>query len=68
VVAVPLEFPPRSKLVIECVGYLMKVSELVPQERVKPVVGDSLEAGRERPAEKIVVSVDRHLVLILAKM
>ena len=68
-VTVPLKFPPRSKLVEKCISHVMKVPELVPRERVKPVVGDSLEAGWERSAEeKIVVSVNCHFVLILAEM
>ena len=68
-VVVSLKFPPRSKLVEECVSYFMEASEGIPQERVKPVVGDSLEAGWERSTEKeIVVSIDRYFVLLLAEM
>ena len=45
VVVVPLEFSSRNKLIVECVGYFMKVSGRFPQERVKLVVGDFLDAG-----------------------
>ena len=45
VVVVPLEFSSRNKLIVECVGYFMKVSGIFPQERVKLVVGDFLDAG-----------------------
>ena len=69
VIDVPLNFPPRSKLIVECVSYLMEVLERVPRERVKPVVGNSLEVGRERSTEKeIIMSIDRHLVLVLTEM
>jgi len=32
VVDVPLKFSPRSKLVVECVGYFMEAPERVPRE------------------------------------
>ena len=51
VVAIPLKFPPRSKLVV-CIRYLMEVSERFPRKRVKAVVGDSFDAGRECSVER----------------
>ena len=44
VVVVPLEFSPRSKVVVKRIGYFMKILEQIPRERIKPVVGDTLEA------------------------
>ena len=66
VVVVPLEFLPRNRLVEECIGYVRKFwKEFL--RRVKPVVGNSLEARRECSAkEKIIVSIDHHFILIMA--
>jgi len=58
VVVFPLEFSPRSKLIVKCIGYFMKILERIPRERIKPVVGDPLEAGRECSTEKeVIVSI-----------
>jgi len=68
-IVVPLEFSPRSKLIVKHIGSFMKIPERIPQERIKSVVGDPLEAGWECSTEKeVVVGVDRHLVLVLAEM
>jgi len=41
----------------------------VSRERVEPIEGNALEAGREHLAqEAVVVRVDCHLVLVLPKM
>ena len=69
VIVVPLEFSLRSKLVVKCISYFMKIPERIPREGIKSVVGDFLEAEWECSAEKeVIVGVNCHLVLILAKM
>ena len=40
----------------------------MPQERVEPIKGDALKAGREHADQEVVVGVDRYLVLVLPKM
>ena len=69
VAVIPLKFSPRSKLVVKRIGYFMKILERIPQERIKPVVGDPLEAGCGCSAEKeVIMGIDRHLILALAEM
>ena len=46
-VATPLEFSPRIKLVVKYVSHIMESLELILWEQVKPIVAGSLEAGRE---------------------
>ena len=52
VVVVSLEFPPRSKLIKNCLGHLTEIPERISQERIEPVVGDPLEAGWECSTEE----------------
>ena len=68
-VATPLEFSPRIKLVIKYVSHIMEALEQILQEQVKPMVAGSLEAGREHSIEvKVIVSIDLHFVMVLTKM
>ena len=68
VAVIPLKFSPRSKLVVKRIGYFMKILERIPQERIKPVVGDPLEAGCGCSAEEVIMGIDCHLILALAEM
>jgi len=45
VVAVPLEFSLRSKMIVKRIDYFMEISERILWERIKQVVGDPLKAG-----------------------
>jgi len=68
-VTILLELSPESELVVEGVSYIFKASEVVLQERIEPMISGSFETGREHPTEKeVVMSIDRHLVLELAKI
>jgi len=68
-VATPLEFSLRIKLVVKYVGHIMEALERILREQLKPMVASSLEARRERSIEmKVVVSIDLHFVMELTKM
>jgi len=68
-VATPLEFSLRIKLVVKYVSHIMEALERILREQVKPMVAGSLEPGRERSIEmKVVVSIDLHFVMVLTKM
>jgi len=67
-VTILLELPPGSELVVEGTNYIFKTLEEVLWERIQSMISSSLEAGRERPTEKVIMSINRHLVLELAEM
>jgi len=68
-VVVSLKFPPRRKLIIECVSHVMEAPEWILQERVKLVVGDSFEAGWQHSTEeKVIISVDCYFLLVLEEV
>ena len=68
-VATPLEFSLRIKLVVKYVSHIMEALERILREQLKPMVASSLEARRERSIEmKVVVSIDLHFVMVLTKM
>ena len=62
-----MELSPGSELVVEGASYIFKALEGVLRERIEQMISGSFEAGRERPTEKVIVSID-HLVLELAEM
>ena len=68
-VVVLLEFASGPKLIVEGLPLLLKVLKRVARKRVKPIRGDPLETGGEHPAhEKVVVRINRYLILVVPKM
>jgi len=66
--AILLKLSPRSELVVEGVHYVFEASEGVLRESIEPIISGSLEPGRERPTEKVIVSINRHLILKMAEI
>jgi len=67
-VTILLELSSRSELIVKGISYIFKTSEGVLRERIEPMISGSLKAGRERPTQEVVMSIDCYLVLKLAKM
>ena len=69
VIVVLPQLPSGSALVVEILLHLLEVPERLPRERIEPVVGDTFETGQEYTTqERVIVGVNRHLVLVLAEM